>query len=194
MNRNHPAQREVRTFAVGELRAVDGDKPKIQGYAAKFNTRSQDLGGFVEMISPGAFANAIQNSDVRCLWDHLSHIVLGRNKSGTLTLREDETGLLFDCDPPSNQLIRDMVIAPIARGDVNQCSFAFRTIRDHWEKIGEQVVRTLLEVELFDVSPVTYPAYIDTQVAIRSMQDAFKAAPDSDWQTEIRKRRLSLAL
>ncbi len=195
-----PGLREVRTFNVGEIRAEgDGEgSKKIIGYAAKFNELSEDLGGFREVIAPGAFANAIQNSDVRCLWDHLSHIVLGRNKSGTLRMKEDETGLQFECDSPDTQLVRDMVLSPISRGDVSQCSFGFRTITDSWRKQNDEWIRTLEEVELFDVSPVTYPAYQATEVALRSLRSAQEAVapqiPSDSWQNDLMRRRLDLLI
>lgn len=190
--------RETRTFALDELRvAADeaGAKPKIIGHAANFNMLSEDLGGFREKIAPGAFANSLKEGDVRALWNHDSNIVLGRNKSGTLTLTEDEMGLAFEIDPPDTQLVRDMCISPMQRGDVTQCSFGFRTIKDHWEMIDDEVVRTLLEVEVFDVSPVTYPAYNSTDVAVRSMQQAFKPqATDYQRTNESLRRRLNLSL
>lgn len=167
---------EERRIVVGELRAIGADgKTKIAGHAAKFDVLSEDLGGFRERIAPGAFAKSIQSSDIRALWNHDANIVLGRNKSGTLRLAEDVAGLHYEVDVPETQLVRDMVLAPIARGDVNQCSFGFYTVSDKWAKVDGEWVRTLLEAELFDVSPVTYPAYPQTDVAVRSL----KAAQDS---------------
>lgn len=165
-------EREVRTICT-ELRAMpqEGKPSKICGHAANFNSMSQDLGGFTERIAPGAFAKSLMNADVRALWNHDANIVLGRNKSGTLRLLEDAQGLYFEIDAPDTQLVRDMVIGPITRGDVSQCSFGFYTIKDSWENIGGQAVRTLLECELLDVSPVTYPAYSSTDVAMRSMKE-----------------------
>src|SRR5574340_914176 len=109
---------EERRIVIGELRAVmDGDKPtKICGHAAKFDSLSEDLGGFRERIAPGAFAKTIQSGDIRALWNHDANIVLGRNKSGTLRLSEDLAGLAYECDAPDTQLVRDMVMSPIARG------------------------------------------------------------------------------
>lgn len=197
MRKDSTSKREVRTFDMNEFRVMSEEdgKSKIAGHAAMFNSLSQDLGGFREMIAPGAFANAIQNSDVRGLWNHDSNIVLGRNKSGTLRLNEDDQGLGFEIDMPDTQLVRDMVMSPIDRGDVSQCSFGFRTITDSWRKQDGEWIRTLEEVELFDVSPVTYPAYTNTDVALRSMQSAQAAeVPDESWQIEIRKLRLDLEL
>lgn len=190
---------EERRIVIGELRAVATDSgQKITGHAAKFDQMSEDLGGFRERIAPGAFAKSIQSADVRALWNHDPNYVLGRNKSGTLRLSEDSAGLYYEVDAPETQLIRDMVLAPIARGDVNQCSFGFYTVSDKWAKVDGQWVRTLLEVELFDVSPVTYPAYPQTDVAVRSLRAAQEAhdippAPTFD-QIAMQLRRMRLAL
>lgn len=192
---------ERRVVLVGDfrvIRATDGkDGPtKIGGHAAKFDVLSEDLGGFRERIAPGAFANTIKNGDVRALFNHDSNIVLGRNKAGTLRLSEDLAGLAFEVDAPQTQLVRDMVLAPIERGDVSQCSFGFYTMQDKWAKLDGEWVRTLLEVDLFDVSPVTYPAYPSTDVAVRSLQDAIKRAtpPDESYIIANLRRRLELSL
>ncbi len=185
-------QREVRTVCA-ELRAVpatEGSPTRICGHAAVFNSVSQDLGGFKEVLSPGCFAKTIQSGDIRALWNHDANIVLGRNKSGTLRMSEDSAGLYYECDAPDTQLVRDMVMSPIARGDVNQCSFGFRTISDKWEKVDGEWVRTLLEVELFDVSPVTYPAYASTDVAVRSLAQMRQG--DDLWRMGLMARRLEL--
>lgn len=188
--------KEIRTVAA-ELRAIqkDGEPTKIGGHAAKFDSLSEDLGGFRERIAPGAFAKTIQSADIRALWNHDANIVLGRNKSGTLRLMEDSAGLAFEVDMPDTQLVRDMVMGPITRGDVNQCSFGFYTIADKWAKVDGEWVRTLLECDLLDVSPVTYPAYNSTDVAARSMADAIrKASPVSLWHNDNLRRRLELEL
>lgn len=189
-------RKEERRIVLGELRAVtEGEKRKIAGHAAKFDSLSEDLGGFRERIAPGAFAKAITSSDIRALWNHDANIVLGRNKSGTLRLSEDSAGLFYECDPPDTQLVRDMVLTPIERGDVNQCSFGFMTRNDKWQKVDGEWIRTLLEVDLFDVSPVTYPAYASTDVAVRGLEAAQKAlVPPDDWTVGIMRRRLELSL
>lgn len=150
---------------------------KIRGHAAIFNELSVDLGGFREKIDPGAFAKSILEDDVRALWNHNADMVLGRNKSGTLKLTEDERGLAIEIDPPDTQLGRD-VMCLMQRGDVTQMSFGF-TVPDggeRWEMIGGVAIRTLTAVNLFDVSPVTYPAYEGTDVAARSVLEAAKKA------------------
>ena len=190
-------QKETR-IAVAELRvmATDGQPTKIAGHAAKFDSLSEDLGGFRERIAPGTFAKTIVSADVRALWNHDANIVLGRNKSGTLRLSEDSAGLAFEVDMPDTQLVRDMVMGPIQRGDVNQCSFSFFTIADKWAKVDGEWIRTLLECDLLDVSPVTYPAYPSTDVAARSLRDAIKSEiiPGDWWMVPIMLRRLDLEM
>lgn len=156
-----------------ELRAAK-DGQKIIGYAAVFNSYSEDLGGFREQIVAGAFSNVLDN-DVRALFNHGSDIVLGRTKSGTLMLEEDESGLRVEITPPDTQAARD-VMELLRRGDVDQMSFAFRVGKDKWEKKEDDTIeRTITEISaLYDVSVVTYPAYPDTSAAVRSLEQ-FKA-------------------
>jgi HK97 family phage prohead protease len=160
--------RETRSFKF-EVRAVGDEKPAIRGYAAVFDKKSDDLGGFREIIRPGAFKKTIKEADVRALFNHDPNYVLGRTKSGTLELSEDDKGLAIDIDPPDTQFVRDLMTS-IGRGDIDQMSFGFRTIKDSWNepKEGGEITRELLEVELFDISPVTFPAYPQTSVAVRS--------------------------
>ena len=153
-----------------EVRAA-ADKPaRLVGYAAVFN-RDAVIGGFFrERIAPGAFATAIKEDDVRALFNHDPNIVLGRNTAGTLALAEDETGLQYDVEPPDTQLARDLMVS-IGRGDVSQSSFGFQVVREEWsnpESRTELPTRTILEARLFDVSPVTYPAYEETTAEARA--------------------------
>lgn len=150
-----------------EFRVEGVKSPKIVGYASVFNQRSEDLGGFKEIVKPGAFKKTIQESDIRALWNHNPDYVLGRNKAGTLSLEEDTTGLKMTIDPPDAQWARDLM-ASIKRGDIDQASFGFRTIKDAWRTEDGAQVRDLLEAQLFDVSVVTMPAYPQTSVAVRS--------------------------
>lgn len=159
---------ERRTFRV-EVREADDAPAKIVGYAAKFNTESNELGWFREKILPGAFTKALADSDVRALWNHNSDYVLGRTKSGTLVLRQDDVGLWIEITPPDVQWARDLTVS-IQRGDVDQMSFAFSDVTDRRTDDGDSVLRELLEIrKLYDVSPVTYPAYEDTEVYVRKL-------------------------
>lgn len=157
-----------RRFYTAELRA-EPEARKLAGYAAVFNSLSHDLGGFREVIRPGAFARAL-DMDVRALWNHDSNHVLGRTTSGTLRLREDDHGLYMEVDLPDTTMGRD-VYAMVQRGDVDQMSFSFSVNEggDEWRKEGKQQVRELVDVALYDVSPVTYPAYEATTVSARAL-------------------------
>lgn len=167
---------ERRYFPVEEFRAITDEAGlrHITGYAAVFNSLSEDLGYFREKIDPGAFAETINSDDIRALKNHNSDYVLGRNKSGTLTLSEDQRGLKIDVMPPDAQWARDLMVS-IDRGDIDQMSFGFQTVADRWEMVDEKEVRTLMKVRLFDVSPVTFPAYPDTEVGLRSLEEYRKA-------------------
>jgi uncharacterized protein len=158
---------ERRTFKVSEFRAR-GDGLTISGHAAVFGQLSEDLGGFKEKVRAGAFKNSIAQDDIRSLWNHDANFVLGRNRSGTLRLSEDDVGLYFENELPDTSYARDLSKS-MARGDVDQMSFGFITLRDDWHlEGGDLIVRELIEAQLFDVSPVTFPAYPQTDVSARS--------------------------
>lgn len=160
------SQIEHRAFVIDELRVQDDDgKIVIAGHAAVFNKLSDDLGGFREIIAPGAFKDSLKNADVRALFNHDPNIVLGRNKAGTLAVAEDKKGLAIEINPPDTQASRDLVVS-MERGDVTEMSFGFRTIEDKWETKDGEDVRTLLKVDLFDVSPATFAAYPQTDVGV----------------------------
>ena len=163
---------ERRFIPASEFRVEGFDQKQLVGYAAMFNKLSSDLGYFREQIAPGAFTQAILNDDVRALVDHDSSRILGRNTAGTLRLKEDDKGLFTEIDVPDTTVGRDALVS-VNRGDISGMSFAFRTIKDSWdygdEDKDETPIRTLLEVNLYDVSIVTYPAYPDTTVGVRSL-------------------------
>lgn len=166
-----------RRFTLGEVRlaaAAEGKKPTIRGYAAVFNQLSEDLGGFREQLATGAFSEALGNSDVRALINHDANLVLGRNKSGTLAMHEDATGLAVEISPPDTQAARDLLVL-LERGDVTQMSFAFTVSKEDqtWTREGTGPwLRTIKRVSrLFDVSVVTYPAYPQTSAAARALSD-----------------------
>ena len=161
---------------VHELRVGDsqGDEMSLVGYAAKFNSPSEDLGGFRETILPGAFSRAIrEKQDVRFLMNHSPDKVMGRTKNNTLQLEEDGTGLRFRVMLPNTQDARDLHTL-VKRGDVDSCSFAFIAKGQSWEDTASEngdmyANRKLLDVDLQDCSAVTYPAYPDTQVNARAL-------------------------
>jgi len=168
-----------------ELRAEGDESTKIVGHAAVFD-KPADIYGFEEVIRKGAFADAIKQDDVRALWNHNPDYVLGRTKSGTLRLQEDDIGLAIENDPPETQWAKDLMIS-MERGDVDQMSFGFVVEEERWSKRGEEPdLREIIKARLFDVSPVTFPAYeeTDVQVALRNAPDDVKQRllPDSESQ------------
>lgn len=182
---------ERRTITLKELRVVDsisepGVEPAIEGYASVFDSWSEELGGnspFRERVVKGAFEETIQNDDIRALFNHDPNYVLGRNKAGTLTLEEDEKGLKVRIVPPNTTWAKDLLVS-IKRGDITQMSFGFTVILDRWSYEDNIDVRELLKVKLYDVSPVTFPAYAQTECGIRSILDIMR-----NHQSEVAKSK-----
>lgn len=166
---------ERRAFTLTEIRFEEPGEgapptpPRIVGHAAVFMQPSEEMWGMAEQIAPGAFTKTIKEGDVRALWNHNADYVLGRTKSGTLKLAEDHVGLAISIDPPDVQWARDLMVT-MKRGDVDQMSFAFRAVKETFDEAAKPLpMRTLLEVQLYDVSPVTYPAYPQTDAGVRAI-------------------------
>jgi HK97 family phage prohead protease len=180
---NKPERRVLTT----EFRVTrTGKLSKLSGYAAVYNRDSLDLGGWKEQIAPGAFdAVLATNPDVRCLWNHEVSDLIGRTKSGTLTLRSDSTGLFYECQVPDTQVGRDLLVLA-DRGDISESSFGFTVDSapgsECWyDAQGNEtskysgVKRVIRKVSmLFDVSPVCIAAYPDSTVQARSLAEARK--------------------
>ncbi|MCD8896587.1 HK97 family phage prohead protease [Mammaliicoccus sciuri] len=142
----------------------------IEGYAIIFNTLSDDLGGFKEIIHPNAL-QGVDISDVKCLINHDFNYVIGRTQANTLELSVDDKGLFFRCKLPNTSYARD-IYENISAGNVNQCSFFYTlppkddTART-WSKVEGEYVQTINRIDqLIEVSIVTIPAYQDTSVAV----------------------------
>lgn len=167
---------ERRIAVPRELRATRGEAGKtvLRGYAAVFNSLSEEIWGFYERIALGAFIDALKTSDARCLLNHDSNFVLGRMSAGTLRVSEDATGLLIENDVPDTQVGRDLVVS-IERGDITHMSFAFTLFPDgdSWGEEDGKLIRTITHIrELYDVSPVTYPAYAETSISAEARSKA----------------------
>jgi len=162
--------REVRSFPT-ELRAEgEAGARKIVGHAAVFNSLSEPMWGFREVVRPGAFTKTLgEGADVRAYWNHDRNIILGRRSSETLELSEDSDGLAMTITPPDTQTVRDLVLVPMERRDVREASFGFRVVKDAQTVERGENVRELLEVALFDVSPVSEPAYPAASIDMRSL-------------------------
>jgi HK97 family phage prohead protease len=164
---------EIRTNSVDfEVRA-EGDGMTFTGYAAVFNSPSEDLGGFVEYVAPGAFKRSLQSrNEVKLLWNHDSGEPLASLRNGTMQLVEDEVGLKVTAQLPNTTRGRD--IAELLRTKViDSMSFGFNVIKDSWSRDGQ--TRTLDSVRLFEVSVVSFPAYSSTTAQVRSTKPSIDA-------------------
>lgn len=163
---------ETRSLMERPALRAEGGKRTLSGYAAVFGSTA-DIGGyFREVIAPGAFADTLRNHDVRALFDHDSGRLLGRKSAGTLRLEEDAKGLRVEIDLPDTSDGRD-VAQLVERGDLDGMSFGFIVRKEQWDETVEPPTRTILAVDLREVSAVTFPAYADTSLALRS-RDATK--------------------
>jgi len=177
---------ETRIVAVDDFEVrEEGDGMRLEGYAALFNSRSENLGGFTETIKPGAFRSSLKaRNDIKLLWNHNSDIVLGSTRAGTMTLTEDERGLKVSALLPNNTAGRD-ARESISRGDVTGFSFGFSMPArggDEWNAEGSE--RVLKSVRLHEVSVgVAFPAYPETNgtATMRGLDKiAHRAQVDAD--------------
>ena len=182
-----------------EIRA-DGEKTTVSGIAAVVNKRTS-LGRWDEMIMPGAFSDVL-NNDVRALFNHDPNFILARsvNGKGTLKLGIDAVGnLTYQYETPKRSWALDVLDA-INSGDISQSSFAFRVKEQSWEFAPEGTkendLRKILKIEqLYDVAPVTYPAYPDASVGARSLEAVKKELEEAErphFNLNLRKRKLQL--
>ena len=177
---------------VSTREAGDGRR-YLSGYFAVFNSPYEVFSGWVETIAPGAFARYLsEGGGTKALWNHDTDIVLGSTAAGTLTLREDETGLYGEIEINNADTDALNVYARIVRGDVEGCSFGFDIARqDEWwddEGVYHTVIR---EVDpLYEVSPCTFPAYSETSISARARDtlDRARGKRRNAWRTEMHKR------
>jgi HK97 family phage prohead protease len=184
-------ERETRSMGIdrsnyggSEVRSSNGGMKTLSGTAVVYGSRSLDLGGFREIVKPGAFTRSLASkADVQCLRDHDPSQLLGRTNSGTLTLTDSSSGLGFSCTLPDTSAGRD-VQALCERRDLSQCSFGFTCDDDDWsEDSNGYPLRTIRAAGLFDVSAVSSPAYEATSCSVRSV----------DEMDEMRLRQLVIA-
>lgn len=156
----------MRLYFDSDLRAEtrgDDGPPKITGYGLRFGVKSEDLGGFREVIAPDV---EIKRRDVTLLWNHDASKPIAREGNGSLRFAErDNKGLPFEADPDDTSWSVDAVKS-IRAGTVYRTSFGFRKVRDEWAEDGR--LRILRSIEIFDVSPVTFPAYKQTRISVRA--------------------------
>jgi HK97 family phage prohead protease len=168
--------REVRSFKAAQpftVRTLQDGRKQVSGYAIVWNSLSQDLGGFTEICSPGMLTRTLrENPDVLILRDHKQELLLGRTTAGTLALRTDNTGLAFTVTLPATA-IGDDTYENVKLGNLQGVSFGFSTVEDSWAVDSDgNVVRTLLDIDLYEISPCSFPAYMATSVDARAKAHA----------------------
>lgn len=179
----------LRTSAAKFETREEADNMYIEGYFSVFNTTYEMWPGATESVAPGAFANTL-GGDIRALIDHETRLVLGRNKAGTLELREDSHGLWgrIKINPKDADAMN--LYERVKRGDVDQCSFGFRILDQETEYREDGSVHwTIREVELYEISVCTFPAYEDTSVSARKKDyDEIMARQQQAWKEKMTKR------
>lgn len=188
-------KKEVRALARSlEVRTSEAGENIVSGYVVEFDKLSVDLGGFCEKVQAGAFANSLKNNKrIKALWGHDKNIVLGSTNGKTLELREDEKGLPFEIMLPNTTQGRDYAES-VRRGDVDGVSFGFSVIKDLWDDSNKaSIVRTLLEVDLFEISLTAFPAYPSSSITIRSSDEVLSEYRQAQ-ESEFRKQETDLGL
>ena len=185
----HRRQRQMRSAASEfQTREEDGDL-FIEGYFSVFNTNYELWPGATESVAPGAFSKTL-SGDVRALVDHESHLVLGRNKAGTLELQEDSRGLWgrIKINPSDSDAMN--LYERVRRGDVDQCSFGFDILSEDTEFREDGSVHwTIREVKLYEVSVVTFPAYEETSVSARKRDlEEMEKRKTETWKETMRQK------
>lgn len=181
--------RRMRTIGTDFITRDDGEAPSIEGYFAVFNSNYEIAPGMSESIAPGAFASSM-NNDVRALTNHDTTLVLGRTKAGTLEIREDDKGLWGRIEINPNDADAVNLYERVKRGDVDQCSFGF-DIRSEETDLHEDgsVHWTLTDVELYEVSCCTFPAYEQTSISARSTErDEMIKRTNDAWREQMKER------
>ena len=178
---------ETRSLSMPVEKRAEGQT--IAGYAAVFGSTADIGGHFREVILPGAFTETLKTADVRAYFDHDRGRVLGRTKANTLRLKEDEKGLAVEIDLPDTSDGRD-VRTLLDRGDVDGMSFGFMVTHDEWDETSEPPTRTIHKIDLREVSVVSEPAYGDTSIALRSLDDERAKREKAEQNASMAKARI----
>jgi HK97 family phage prohead protease len=192
MSQAKPEGPELRSLvAKVERRASDDGRVTVSGYAAVFGEVADIGGWFEETLARGAFTETLKTADVRAYFDHDRGRVLGRSTVGSLRLKEDSKGLHVEIDLPDTTDGRD-VATLIERGDVSGMSFGFSVLRQEWDETVDPPRRTILAVELREVSVVSEPAYEGTSIALRSLEQVRKEKREHPAHRRIEARRAEM--
>ena len=184
------AMRQLRTVATEFATREDGDALRIEGYFAVFNTNYEIAPGLSESIAQGAFSRTLQGGDIRALINHDTTLVLARTKAHTLELREDERGLWGSVLINPNDQDAMNLYSRVKRGDVDQCSFGFEIVNEETDFRDDGSVHwTIKDVDLFEVSACTFPAYEATNISAREKErDQLVARSLEAWKKKTKKR------
>ena len=178
-------------YISADFRADEHDDLKISGYFAVFGPEYEMGYGVRETIDPHAFDETLQmdTGDIRCLWNHNDDIVLGRTGAGTLILRADEHGLFGEVVINKDDVDAMNGLARIKRGDVSQCSFGFEIVQQDILNRADDVLFTVKKVKLWEVSPVTFPAYQETAISARKHDaDQVKKRELEAWKLRVKEK------
>lgn len=189
MSKPDREMRQMRTSASQFETREDGEGLYIEGYFSVFNSNYEIWPGATESVAPGAFANTLSD-DVRALINHDTTLVLGRNKAGTLELREDARGLWGKITINPNDSDAMNLYERVKRGDVDQCSFGFDIVKEDTEFREDGSIHwTIREVKLHEVSCCTFPAYEDTSISARERDfEEIKKRKTEAWRVELKNR------
>ena len=181
--------RQVRSIPSAFTTREDDGNLTIEGYFAVFNSIYEIAPGMTESVAPGAFSRTLAN-DIRALVNHDTTLVLGRTKAHTLELREDEHGLWGRVTINPNDRDAMNLYERVKRGDVDGCSFGFNPLVEETDfRDNGDVHWTIKDVDLFEVSACTFPAYEETNISARSAEAAdIRAKSHAAWQTRMKER------
>lgn len=181
---------EIRALKGLELREEAQQPARLVGYAAVWDTPTEDLGGFVEVVKRGAFvATLADGHDIRALCDHEPARILGRTTASTLRLAEDDQGLRVEIDLPDTTYARDL-LASVKRGDIAGMSIGFLVPAggDALSTQGGLVTRTLTRIDLYEVTCTSIPAQSCTSLEARSKAAAVRGTPNLDQARQVLRR------
>ena len=189
MNNERMTKRQLRTVLSTFETREDGDDLIIEGYFAVYNSNYDIAEGMSESIAPGAFADTLGN-DIRALTNHDTSLVLGRNKAGTLELRDDAHGLWGSIKINPNDQDAMNTYARVKRGDVNQCSIGFEILSEETDFRADGSVHwTITKLDLWEVSVCTFPAYEETNISARKHDaDEIKKRSAEAWKEKTLKK------
>lgn len=179
-------QLELRQISTDLEIRKEGDQKRITGYAVKWDKYSNPIFFFKEKFIKGAFKKSLEGGDIRALWQHDTAQVLGRTKNKTLKLKEDDKGLWYEIIPPSWAF---GILETIERGDVTESSFGFRMKKEQWDDTDPKLpIRTIIEAELVEVSPVTFAAYPQSKIGVRNMHAVYDEHMKKEEELKHRKK------